>query len=195
MILQLLDSGSSNTSISELASLRIQCETQEISPVNIKVANRQTIVCNKKVVQLEWWCSGKTFVADAFVLPQAAYDMVIGMDWLEKFSPMLCAWDKKWVKFRYEGEMVKLQGLIPGKVKELQEISCEQVIKWHKGNEVWAVAMLQRGSNQEKEETYLIPPCIQKIWINLKVCSRLQTPYLLQGNMITLSLYCLVHLL
>lgn len=163
MILQLLDSGSSNTFISELASMRIQCETQEISPVNIKVANGQTIVCNKKAVQLEWWCSGKTFVADAIVLPQAAYDMVIGMDWLEKFSPMLCDWDKKWVEFRYHGEMVKLQGLIPGKVNELQETSCEQVIKWHKGNEVWVVAMLQRVSNQEKEETDLIPPCIQKI--------------------------------
>jgi hypothetical protein len=114
-------------------------------------------------VQLEWWCSSKTFVADAFVLPQAAYDKVIGMDWLEKFSPMLCAWDKKWVKIKYQGEMVKLQGLIPRKVKELQETSCEQVNKWHKGKEVWAVAMLQRVSNQEKEETNLIPPCIQKI--------------------------------
>lgn len=147
LILQLFDSGSSNTFISELAYSRIQCTTQDIVPVSVKVANGQTIICNKKVVQLEWWCCGKTFVADAFVLPEAAYDMVIGMDWLEKFSPMLCAWDRKWVEFTYEGEMVRLQGLNSGKVQRLQEISCEQVNKWHRGNEIWAVAMLQIISN------------------------------------------------
>jgi hypothetical protein len=111
LILQLFDLDSSNTFISELAYSRIQCTTQDIVPVSVKVANGQTIICNKKVVQLECWCCGKTFVVDAFVLPEAAYDMVIHMDWLEKFSPMLCVWDRKWVEFTYEGDIVRLQGL------------------------------------------------------------------------------------
>jgi hypothetical protein len=37
------------------------------------------------------------------------------------------------------------------------------VSKWHRGNEIWAVAMLQIISNQEKVETKLIPPDIQQI--------------------------------
>lgn len=129
VMLQLLDSGGSNTFISELAFVRVQCVTKEIDPVNVKVANGQIITYNRKVVQLEWWCCGHTFVADAFVLPETAYDMVIGMDWLEKFSPMLCAWDSKWVEFSYEGVTVRLQGLVPRDLQELQETSCEQLSK------------------------------------------------------------------
>ena len=102
-------------------------------------------------------------MVDAFVLPEAAYDMVIGMDWLEKFSPMLCAWDRKWVEFTYEGEIVRLQGLNSSKVQRLQEISCEQVSKWHRGNEIWTVDMLQIISNQKKVETQMIPLDIQQI--------------------------------
>jgi hypothetical protein len=106
-----LDSDSSNTFISELASSRTGCETQNIDHVAVKVENEQIIYCQKKVVQLKWWCSGKTFTANAFVLPVTAYDMVPGMDWLEKFSPMLCDWDRKWVEFSYEGVRIRLQGV------------------------------------------------------------------------------------
>lgn len=45
LILQLLDSDSSNTFISELASSRIGCETQNIYLVAVKVANEQIIYC------------------------------------------------------------------------------------------------------------------------------------------------------
>jgi hypothetical protein len=63
---------------------------------------------------LEWWSCGKTFYADAFVLAKTTYDMIIGMDWLEQFCPMLCAWDRKWVEFKYEGSRVRLQGVCWG---------------------------------------------------------------------------------
>jgi hypothetical protein len=98
-ILQLLDSGSSNTFVSELVMAQISCEVQEIQPLTVRVANGQAIRCERKVVQHEWWCCGKTFCADAFVLLVTAFDMILGMDWLESYSPMLCAWDKKWVQF------------------------------------------------------------------------------------------------
>jgi hypothetical protein len=42
--------------------------------------------------------SGKTFQTDAYVLPVVAYDMILGMDWLNQFSPMTCAWTEKWVE-------------------------------------------------------------------------------------------------
>lgn len=51
VILQLLGSSSSNTFISEVASTRIQCVTQETNPVSVKVANGQTLTCKRKVVQ------------------------------------------------------------------------------------------------------------------------------------------------
>jgi hypothetical protein len=131
VILQLVDSGSSNTFISEMASSRVNCEVQNIDPVAVKVANGQIIHCFKKAIQLEWWCCGRTFVAEAFVLPVTAYDTVIGMDWLEKFSPMLCACDKKWVEFKHEGAVVRLQGLVFEPPTETLKVSCDQVQRWH----------------------------------------------------------------
>jgi hypothetical protein len=56
---------------------------------------------------VELW---RTFHADAFVIPVAAYDIVLGMDWLEQYNPMLCAWDQKWVEFYHEGNIIRLQG-------------------------------------------------------------------------------------
>lgn len=81
-------------------------------------------------------------MAEASVLPVTAYDMVIGMDWLENFSPMLCACDKKWIEFKHEGAVVRLQGLVFEPPTEILKVSCDQVQRWHKGNEVWAVALL-----------------------------------------------------
>lgn len=45
VILHLLDSSNSNTFISEVACTRIQCVTQEIDPVSVKVVNGQTLTC------------------------------------------------------------------------------------------------------------------------------------------------------
>jgi hypothetical protein len=163
LILQLLDSGSSNTFISELACSRIGCETQNIEPVAVKVANEQIIYCQKKVVQLKWWCGGKTFTVDAFVLPATAYDMVLGMDWLEKFSPMLCDCDRKWVEFSYEGVRIRLQGVGNKSAALLPEASHEQIQRWHKGNEIWAVALLQQVTPELKVVTGQVPECVQEV--------------------------------
>jgi hypothetical protein len=67
---------------------------------------------------------------DAKVIDMGAYDLVLGMNWLEKFRPIVCGWLEKWIEFPMNTSVVRLQ-----------EISVEQVMKWEKGNELW-VAML-----------------------------------------------------
>ena len=47
------------------------------------------------------------------MLPLKAYDIILGMDWLESFSPMTVHWQQKWLKIQYEDQMVVLQGLAP----------------------------------------------------------------------------------
>jgi hypothetical protein len=163
VMLQLLDSGSSNTFVSELTLSRLECVIQAIDPVSVKVANGQVIQCIKKAKGLGWWCSGRTFHADAFVLLVAAYDMILGMDWLEQFNPMLCAWDRKWVEFQYEGTTVRLQGETSSLAKDLQEVSCDQVYKWCKSNEIWAVAMLKDKDTDGTMKVQCVPHCVQVI--------------------------------
>lgn len=64
------------------------------------------------------------------------------MDWLESTGEMVCQWKEKWVKFTYNEEVIKLQGLLPVPSTELQEISLEQALRWHRGNDIWATALL-----------------------------------------------------
>jgi hypothetical protein len=56
---------------------------------------------------------------------------VLGMDWLERFSPMTCDWLAKWIEFSYQGEIIRLQGMLPSQPQmQLQEVSVERVQKW-----------------------------------------------------------------
>jgi len=41
------------------------------------------------------------------------YDMVIGMDWLEEFSPMKVGWARKWMMIPYQNGTMVLQGVLP----------------------------------------------------------------------------------
>ncbi|WVZ49084.1 hypothetical protein U9M48_000465 [Paspalum notatum var. saurae] len=40
-------------------------------------------------------------------------DMIIGMDWLEQFSPMKVHWALKWLQIPVGGQTIQLQGLVP----------------------------------------------------------------------------------
>ena len=66
------------------------------------------------------------------------------MDWLEQWGVMQCHWADKWIQFMYEGQEVKLQGVFPKKQDQMEEVSVDQLLKWEKGNEVWATTLLNR---------------------------------------------------
>jgi hypothetical protein len=40
-----------------------------------------------------------------------AFDLVLGMEWVEQFQPMVCDWLKKWTEFKHHGTIVRLQGM------------------------------------------------------------------------------------
>ncbi|XP_073367813.1 uncharacterized protein [Aegilops tauschii subsp. strangulata] len=44
----------------------------------------------------------------------------------------------------YQGKDVRLQGVLPVQQENLEEIFAEQLLKWEKGNDVWATALLNR---------------------------------------------------
>jgi hypothetical protein len=56
---------------------------------------------------------------DANVLDMGAYDLVLGMDWLEQVRPMVCDWLHKWIEFTYNDATVRLQGILPYQTSEL----------------------------------------------------------------------------
>jgi hypothetical protein len=61
---------------------------------------------------------------------------------------MTCDWLHKWIEFQYHNTTVRLQGIKydQQQPQELQEISVEQVLKWEKGNDLWAMVMVEPSS-------------------------------------------------
>jgi hypothetical protein len=45
------------------------------------------------------------------VIALGGYDIILGMDWLEFYSPMQVDWVKKFIQFKHLGETIRLQGI------------------------------------------------------------------------------------
>jgi hypothetical protein len=86
----LVDSGSSHTFLNSAIAHKLKVDATPISPLSIKVANRNTVSCTSEVKKFTCWIQGHTLQMDAKVIDMGAYDMVSGMDWLENFRPMVC---------------------------------------------------------------------------------------------------------
>nr|AQA29564.1 integrase core domain protein [Zea mays] len=62
------------------------------------------------------------------VLPLQSFDVILGLDWLETFSPMEVHWKQRWMLIPYHGVQVLLQGETVEPVDELLvQISLSQV--------------------------------------------------------------------
>ena len=83
--------------------------------------------------------------ADMQVLDLGAYDAILGYDWLSQHSPMVCDWANYYVEFQEKDRKVKLQGIQPVPL-QLQAISADSFMKWHKGNGIWALAVVHQVS-------------------------------------------------
>jgi hypothetical protein len=71
------------------------------TPSKVKVANGQILQVDAEMLNAEWFMQGYSFTSDFRVLPLQSFDMTVGMDWLELFSPMKIHWAQKWLTFPY----------------------------------------------------------------------------------------------
>ena len=53
------------------------------------------------------------FSSDLKIIPLSSYDIILGMDWLEAYSPMKVHWGHKWMAIPYQGSAVLLYGSWP----------------------------------------------------------------------------------
>uniref|UniRef100_A0A453EG05 Retrotransposon gag domain-containing protein n=1 Tax=Aegilops tauschii subsp. strangulata TaxID=200361 RepID=A0A453EG05_AEGTS len=144
VMLLLVNSGSTHSFISASFAERIAATTTPLPPVDVRVANGERLVCDKLVPGVKWWLQGHTFTTDMRQLTLGAYDGVLGMDWLEQFSPMSCHWLNKTLTFEHEGATITLQGVRQSAVQSLEPIEPEQFNKWQAGNDIWYMALIDR---------------------------------------------------
>jgi hypothetical protein len=83
------------------------------SPSSVQVAGSGILYCNCVIKNVVWVVSGYSFQSELRVLPLAAYDVIIGMDWLEQHSPMKVHWKEKWLEIPYHGQTIVLRGEAP----------------------------------------------------------------------------------
>jgi hypothetical protein len=130
-LMVLVDSGSSHTFITD----RLVPLLKGIQPLDrclhVRVANGQIISCSQQLRQAEWLLSGYKFQTDMIFLPLSSVDLVLGMDWLQKYSPMHVDWCNKWLCIPYNGESVCLSGAASsfpfGALVELRMLSEEHI--------------------------------------------------------------------
>lgn len=112
-IIILVDLGSSNTFLSTAVVQELQGQSKLSQPMNVKLANGESVQCNSEIQQARWSVDGYQFYSDLKILPLQFFDMILGYDWLEKFSPIKVHWKAKWMAIPFQGETVVLQGILP----------------------------------------------------------------------------------
>ena len=103
--------GSVGTFVSEQLVQHLKIPIEACEPSTFRAADGGVMLCEQRVPQLKWFIQGHCFVSDAKVLPLKCYDLILGEDWLEDYSPMLVDYKLKTLQFSVEGKTVHLHGV------------------------------------------------------------------------------------
>lgn len=109
----LLDSGSTHSFLDSKLATALSGVSALPSPTSVKVADGGSIECSSQLQYAEWSVQGYTFHSTLKFIPIGSYDMIIGMDWLQAFSPMKVHWLQRWIQIPYGPDNVVLYGVSP----------------------------------------------------------------------------------
>lgn len=107
----LIDSGSTHLFISQQLVAKLAIPVEETISIQVRVANGQVMQCHTSVIQTLLSIQDHHFQMDFKVLHLTLYNVILGMDWLEQFSPMQVHWCHKWMLIPYQGRTMLLQGV------------------------------------------------------------------------------------
>lgn len=104
----LLDSGSTHSFVNPEV---LKGLTLPITQATLMVANGEKMVTDTKVsmLALKWTIQGHEFEKEKRLLAVQGYDMILGLDWLERLGPMQIDWGKGRLEFSKDGKWIKLQ--------------------------------------------------------------------------------------
>ncbi|WVZ96210.1 LOW QUALITY PROTEIN: hypothetical protein U9M48_041877, partial [Paspalum notatum var. saurae] len=160
VVLLLIDSGSSYSFINSTFVDTVGLSTAAAPVQQVQVANGQILLSDKIVSNLSWWCQGYTLQTDMRVLDIGAYDAILGYDWLQQHSPMICDWVARTLEFHHNNELVTLKGVSTAS-DSIAFISGAQVSKWMSGNDALALLDLSAGIQSEQLQTSTPPPVLK----------------------------------
>jgi hypothetical protein len=111
-VLVLVNSGSSHTFLISTLGAQLSGSSALDNGLWVKVANGATVCCSSQFKNAQWEVQGYEFTSDFKVIFLQHIDIVLGYDWLEKFSPMKVHWSEKWMAIPYGQFTVVLHGIL-----------------------------------------------------------------------------------
>lgn len=141
----LVDSGSTNSFISESLASRWREWTALPMALQVRVANGQTLACTHQIETCPVWISGHAFKITLKVLPLQCYDMILVMDWLMQHNPKDVDWVAKWMSFDYLGSRIYLQGISP-KTVHCEWVTKKELSALEQQDKLWCILELQAMS-------------------------------------------------
>jgi hypothetical protein len=137
-IVVLVDSGSSPTFINSVVSSKLLGQSSLDRVVSVKLANGDVLACEFQFKNADWVVQGCHFCSDLRVLYLQHFDMILGYDWLEKFSPVKLHWSAKWMAIPYGDTTVVLHRIRSEQLELLWPASSLILIcSWKKRKLVW----------------------------------------------------------
>lgn len=148
-----MDSGSSSNFIASHLLEKLQLPVLTIPATQVTIADGGRLMCNQ----------GHTFSGELKVLPLGRYDMILGMDWLELFSPMWVEWKRKKRRFALNGERITLIG-VKDQISQCPMVTGQQLKGMMKSGSVAQVVQLCAIEEEEdKSHKESLPEEVQQL--------------------------------
>ena len=150
----LIDSGSTHCFLDEQLAKSLGLISSGPS-LMVKVANGEKIQSRGLVKPVVWKMQGYEFQHQFNTLKLGGCDMVLGVDWLARFSPMEFDFQGLRVRFKKGKQQVELKG--EGHQVQLKLIKGSRLHKWARKQTYGILAQL-KAVTEEVPETEAIPP-------------------------------------
>lgn len=106
----LVDSGSTNNFLDTALAKKLDIQPQCFKALDVIVANGARLHSLGRCNNLKWQSQGHQLETDFHLLPLKEYDMVLGIQWLRTFGPILWDFEKLLMSFKINGIEVQLKG-------------------------------------------------------------------------------------
>jgi hypothetical protein len=117
----LIDSGSTYSFINKGTIKALKASTSKTTLLAVTVANENVMLCESHSPAFTWFMQDYEFKSNLRVLELGRHDIVLGVDWLKKYSLVLFDFIKLRLSFKKDGRMIELKGISQG--AELQVIN------------------------------------------------------------------------
>ena len=117
----LIDSGSTYSFINKGTIKALNATTSKTTLLAVTVANENVKLCETHSLVFTWFMQSYAFKSNLRVLELGRHDIVLGVDWLKKYSLVLFDFIKLRFSFKKDGRMIELKDISQG--GELQMIT------------------------------------------------------------------------